>query len=95
MTTIPADQNFVRAKFGVLYTDGVTLVPIAINSSNNGVKVNRIATVSAPILAMFANGEMPRSRDYYKACWFGVSNADNVSPLPIFVDADGAILIDM
>ncbi len=91
----PADQNYVRAKFGVLFSDGVTLVPIAINSSNNGVKVNQIDVVSAPILAMFADGNMPRSREYYKDCWFGVSTADDISPLPIFVDAGGAILVDM
>lgn len=94
MTFVPQDQNYVRAKFGVLFSDGVTLVPIAINSSNNGVKINTTDVVSAPILAMFANKTMPRNLDYYKDCWFGVSNADNVSPLPIFVDASGAILID-
>lgn len=95
MPTIPADQNHVRAKFGVLFSDGVTLVPIAIDSVTNGVMVNSSDTVPAPILALFADGNMPRSRDYYKACWFGQSSTDSTKVLPIFVDATGAILIDM
>lgn len=77
-----------------MFSDGVTLIPIAVSASTNGVKVNTTDTVSSAILALFANKTMPRSRDYYKACWFGVSNADNLSPLPIFVDANGAILIE-
>ncbi len=95
MPPLPEDQNFVRAKFGVLFSDGVTLVPIKINASNNGVSVNTTDTVSPTVLAMFANNIMPRSLDYYRDCWFGVSDADNVSCLPIFVDSSGAILVDM
>lgn len=91
----PQDQNYIRAKFGVLFSDGVTLVPIVIDSSNAGVKVNTTDTVSAGVLAMFTNRIMPRSLEYYKDCWFGVSNSDDTSPLPIFVDLDGAVLIDM
>lgn len=91
----PADQNYIRAKFGVLFSDGVTLVPIVVNSSSEGVKVNTTDTVSAGVLALFTSKIMPRSLEYYKDCWFGVSNTDDSAPLPIFVDSDGAILIDM
>ncbi len=90
----PADQNRIRAKFGVLFSDGITLVPISINSSNGGMMLNTTDTVPANILALFTTSIMPRSLEYYKACWFGQSTTTGL-PLPLFVDADGAVLVDM
>ena len=40
------DQNYIPAKLAVLNTDGTTLVPLKINQSNGGIKVNAADTVS-------------------------------------------------
>lgn len=89
------DQNFVKSKLGVLFSDGETLVPIAINSSNDGVKTNVTDTVDPAILALYAAGKaIPRdANDVPALC--AQSNTDENVEFPVFVDADGAILIDM
>lgn len=90
----PHDQNFVKAKMGVLFSDGVTLVPIAINPVGGGFKVNTSDVVSAPVLALFADNRAIRDENY-QPCWLGTDSTDSSHVLPIFVDADGAVLIDM
>lgn len=42
----PRDDNHVPAKLGVLCTDGVTKIPIAINPSTKGVMTDVTSTVS-------------------------------------------------
>ncbi len=93
MANAPADENFIRAKLGILFSDGETTIPIAINPATGGVKINTTDTVSAPILAAVMD-RMRRDANH-RPTWEGVSSSDNTTPLPIFVDADGAILIDM
>ncbi len=89
------DQNFVKAKLGVLFSDGVTLVPIAINPSNDGMKINTVDSVSAQILALYNAGKaIPRDENDQPA-WSAQSNTDSSVLYPIFVDADGAVLVDM
>lgn len=95
MAEAPHDQNAVVAKLGVLFSDGETLIPIALNASNNGLKVNVVDTVPGPILALYLAGKaLPREGDY-RVAWAGVSSDDPNIVLPIFVDADGAVLVDM
>lgn len=95
MANAPHDQNTIKAKMGVLFSDGVTLVPIAINSSNNGMKINTTDSVSAGILALYNNGKaIPRDANGQPA-WCAESSTDSNVIYPLFVDADGAVLIDL
>lgn len=89
------DQNFITSKLGVLFSDGETLVPIAINSSNDGIKTNTTDVVDPSILALYEAGKaIPRdANDVPALC--AQSNTDANVVYPIFVDSDGAILIDM
>ncbi len=91
----PRDQNHVSAKMGVLFSDGVTLVSIAINSTNDGMKVNTTDTVDPAIIALYTNGKaIPRDENDVPA-WCAQSDSDPLVVYPLFVDADGAVLVDM
>lgn len=81
------DQNFVTTKLGVLCTDGVTTIPIAINASNGCVLVDTTSSISPAA----QNG---RRDGNFRAAWMGVDSSDGTTPVPIYVNASGAILID-
>lgn len=83
----PHDQNRVKAKLGVLCTDGVTLVPISIDPGNGGLMVDLVSTIG------FTPGSIDFRDENYQPCWMA-ENADDGSPIPIFVNADGAVLVD-
>lgn len=84
----PHDQNRIKAKLGVLCTDGVTLVPIAIDAGNGGVLIDTVSTIG------FTPGSIDFRDENYQSCWMA-ENSDDGSPIPIFVNADGAILVDL
>lgn len=91
------DENRVFAKMGVLFSDGVTLIPIAIDPVNGGVLMNTTDTVSADILAATANN-IPRENGVdgvWRPAWSGQSSLDSSITYPVFVDATGAILVDL
>ena len=95
MTNALRDQNFITSKLGVLFSDGETLVPIKIDSSNSGMTLNVLDTVAAGILALYNAGKpIPRDTNGVPA-WSAQSNTDSTVSYPIFVDADGAVLIDL
>lgn len=95
MANAPHDQNTVKAKLGVLFSDGVTLVPVAIDSVSNGMKVNTTDTVDAAILALYNAGKpIPRDANGQPA-WCAQSNTNSSVIYPVFVDSDGAVLIDL
>lgn len=80
------DNNHIAVKLGVLCTDGVTLIPIAIDASGN-VKVDTVSTVSVDLSTIdFRDSN-------YVPCWMGVNSITGL-PCPIFVNASGAILVD-
>ncbi len=87
MTNALRDQNHVRTKLGVLFSDGTTLVPIAINSVNSGVKINTVDTLQVPVTE-----EALRDENYVDVL-LGVNSVDG-STMPVYVDSDGAVLID-
>lgn len=94
MANAPHDQNAVKAKLGILFSDGITLVPIAINPIGNGVMVNTTDTVSSAILALYTAGKaIPRDANNQPA-WCGQSSTNSAVIYPIFVDANGAVLIE-
>lgn len=95
MTDAIRDQNNEPSKLGVLFSDGVTLVPIKRNASNGGMAVNTTDTVDAAILALYNNGKgIPRDSNGVPA-WSAQSSTDSTVEYPIFVDADGAVLVDL
>lgn len=82
------DQNHVTSKLGVLCTDGMTLIPIAINPINGGVKVDTISVIS------FTPGSIDFRDENYRACWIAQNSVSGL-PIPIFVNANGAVLMDI
>lgn len=88
MANAPLDQNHVAGKLGVWCVDGMTVIPIAIDSSTGALMVNTTDTIG------FIPGTIDFRDENYKPCWMAQDSVDG-SPIPIFVDADGAVLIDM
>jgi len=89
------DQNHVKSKLGVLFSDGETLVRIAINPSNDGMRINTVDVVDPAILALYDNGKtIPRDANNVPA-WSAQSDTDPTVEYPLFVDADGAVLVDL
>lgn len=86
MADAPHDQNWVKAKLGVWCVDGVTTIPIAINPENGGVLVDETSTIG------FTPGSIDFRDQNYQPCWLAQNSVDG-TPIPIFVNADGAILI--
>lgn len=85
---IVRDANRVPAKMGVLCTDGVTLVPIKIDAASGGFSIDSVSTIG------FTPGTIDFRNEQYRPCWMGVNSVDG-TPIPLFVNADGAVLVDM
>lgn len=79
------DNNFIPAKIGVLCTDGVTLVNVAV-SSGGGVAVDGVSVIG------FTPGSIDFRNENYRPCWMA-QNSVSGAPIPIFVNASGAVLI--
>lgn len=82
------DNNNVPVKMGVLCTDGITLIPIKISSVNGGFAIDSVSTIG------FTPGSIDFRDANYRPCWMGVNSVDG-TPIPLFVNADGAVLVDM
>ena len=81
------DNNHIAGKLGVLNTDGVTLIPIAIDEGNNGMKINQVDTVSFTMTPI-----APGDENYEKVLlWEGTDGLT----YPWVVDSNGAVLVDM
>lgn len=88
MTNAKQDENYIKSQLGVLFTDGTTLIPIAIDPSSGAIKLNTSSQVSAEVLALVkANKD-----ENYETAMKGVSSADGTTVLPVFVDSSGAVL---
>lgn len=87
MTNAYIDENGVRTVTGTLQSDGVTIVRLKINPSNNALKVvdGTTGTASTRTIA-------PRDENGHPA-WMGLSSADNTTLIPIAMDSDGNLLI--
>jgi len=83
----PRDQNGVIAKMGILCTDGVTLVPIAVDGSGN-MKIDTASSIS------FDPATVAPRDENHAPVWMGVSSVDGVTPVPIYVNAQGAVLVE-
>jgi hypothetical protein len=80
------DNNHVPSLLALSYVDGTTLVPIKINSSNGGIEVDRVNTVST--------AAMDAARDQnHRATVLGVDSVSG-DPIPLFADpVTGGILV--
>lgn len=87
MTDAVPDQNRVYSRLGVLFSDGVTLIPIACNEAlDNAMYVNTTDTVSVTWPSISPKDEN------YKDCMMFVGS-DGLT-YPWAVDAEGKVLID-
>jgi len=86
MSNASADQNFVRGKLGVLNTDGITTIPIAIDEATGGMKIDATSTISFTMTPI-----APGDENYNKVLlWEGTDGLT----YPWVVNSDGAVLID-
>lgn len=86
MAEAPHDQNRVKAKLGVWCVDGVTVIPIAIDATTGGMKVDTTSTIG------FTPGTLDFRDKNYQPCWMAQNSIDG-TPIPIFVNSAGAILV--
>lgn len=80
------DNNHVPTKLGVLFSDGTTLVPIAINPTNGGFKVNTTDTLGVAVTQ-----DALRDENFVHVL-LGENSVDGTT-IPVYVDSTGAILI--
>lgn len=87
MANAKKDANDVSTFLGTLQSDGITTINLAINPSNNGLKVIDATTGTAS-----TRTTAPRDENSVHA-WMAVSIADGVTRIPIAMDSSGNLLI--
>jgi hypothetical protein len=82
------DDNNVPTILGVLNTDGATVMEIEANPTTKSLAVdnNTTGTDQGPDRALRDENFVPTL--------LAVSSVDGVTPIPLYVDADGKLLID-
>lgn len=83
----PIDKNFVKTALGVWCVDGVTTIPIAIDPATGAVQVDTVSTIS------FSPEDIAPRDENAEPVLLAESSVDG-SAIPVYVNADGAILID-
>lgn len=86
MTNAIRDENHVPVWLGVLNTDGTTLVPIKINSSNGGMAINTTDTISFTMTPI-----APHDDNRVKAL---LAEGTDGEVYPVVVNSSGEVLID-
>lgn len=86
MANAKRDNNHVETKLGVLFSDGVTLVPIALDASGL-VMVNTTDTIG------FTPNPIALKDENFENVLLAENSVDGTT-IPVYVDATGAILID-
>lgn len=88
MTNAIRDNNHVATKLGVLYSDGVTLVPIAFNPVSGAMKTDTVNTISF-------TPDIDAIRDEnFEHVLMGVDSTDATKRVPVYVNEDGEVLTD-
>ena len=88
MANAPHDDNFIRGRMGVLNTDGVTTIPIALDETTGAMKVNMVDTLGVGITLQPLS---PKDENYYKCMMF--VGTDGLT-YPFVCDSEGKVLID-
>jgi len=88
MANAERDDNNIPTLLGVLNSDGETTIKVKVNPSNHGFKVDNNTTGSdnGPSIS-------PRDENFVPALMC-VSSVDGVTPVVVYCDVDGALLID-
>lgn len=84
----PRDENRVKVIFGALNTDGTTVTPVQANPSTHFIRTddNTTGTDHGPTNDI-------RDQDFETGL-MAVSSADGVTPVVLYVNASGQLLID-
>jgi hypothetical protein len=86
MTDAIRDNNHIPVLLGLSYVDGTTLVPIVINSSNSGINIDRVNTVSTAAMNAARDGN-------HRATLMAVDSVSG-NPIPVFANpSTGGILV--
>ena len=86
MTNAIHDNNRIPTLLALSYVDGTTLVPIKVNSSNNGIEVDRVNTVSTAAQNAVRDGN-------HRATLMAVDSVTG-DPIPVFANpTTGGILV--
>lgn len=80
------DNNYVYSKLAVLNTDGVTLVPIALDESTGAMKINTTDTISFTMTPL-----SPEDENYHKCLLF--KGTDGLA-YPWVANSSGEVLVD-
>lgn len=89
MTSVIRDDQRKPIWFGISSTDGVTLVPIQVNSVNGAVKAEN-GTSTMPVMSAIPK-TLPRDDNFVSSIG-AVSSADDITVIPLSVNpATGAI----
>ncbi len=82
------DNNFVTTLLGTLDSNGTTLIPVKANPSTHALLVddNTSGSDNGPVNA-------PRDVNFVPAL-MAVSSLDGVTPVVVYADTDGNLLID-
>lgn len=86
MTNAIRDNNHTPVLMGVLYTDGTTLVPIAIDGSG------LMVTNETDTIGFTPDVDAIRDENHVTVM-MGVDSTDSTKLCPVFVDATGAVLV--
>jgi len=87
MTNAIRDNNHKSVLLGILFSDGVTLVPIKLNASSQ-IQVNISDTIS------FTPDQDALKDGNYMDVLMAVDSTDASKLCPVYVDSDGKILTD-
>lgn len=83
------DQNRIPVMMAALQSDGSTLTNIKINATKNALKVNNNTTGTN----QSTNTNSLRNQNYKTALW-ATSSVDGLTPVQLYCDADGKLLIN-
>lgn len=84
----PRDNNHVPAKMGVWCGDGVTPIAIAIDPITGEMKTDQVSVILYNPINI-----APRDENHVPV-WLGESTVDG-SAIPLNVNSDGAVLVDL
>jgi len=86
-TNAQRDQNHVPTIISPLDSDGSTVVRVQVNPSNHGLKIDDDISGSD-------NGGNSLRDENHTSVLMGISSVDGVTPVAIYADSDGKLLID-
>ena len=87
MTNASRDNNHVATKLGILFSDGVTRIPIATNPVTGALKVDQVSTIG------FTPDTIALRDENYEHVLLA-ENSVTGTTIRVYVNADGEVLID-